>query len=202
MSFYRYKIRGENQDQAVVEIGAPDEAQITDLVKQADDGSFDAFGKLYGIYLDRIYRYVFYQVEDQKTAEDLTEEVFLKVWWDIGSYRSNGNGLSFSAWLYRIAHNHIIANIRTRQRQVPLDLEASLNVADPNWGAEMLLTQEEVSELVSCLFPEQRQIIILKFIEGLDNSEIAKVTGKSQEAIRIIQMSSLATLRRRLIKEG
>lgn len=196
----RHKVRERNQDQVVAETGTPDEALITDLVKKSADGDFKAYGKLYELYLDRIYRYVFYQVKDKMTAEDVTEEIFLKAWHAIGSYR--GKGQSFSAWLYRIAHNHIIDDFRTKREFVSLDLEALLAVADPDAGAEKLLTQEEVSELVSCLPPQQKQIITLKFIEGLDNPEIAEVTGKSQGAIRIMQMRALATLRRRLTREN
>ena len=82
------------------------------LVKRAIGGDFAAFGYLYGIYLDRIYRYVFYKVKDKMTAEDITEEVFLKAWKAINSCK--GKERTFSSWLYRIAHNHIIDIFRTR----------------------------------------------------------------------------------------
>jgi len=63
----------------------PEQDKAIRLVKRAIGGDFAAFGDLYGIYLDRIYRYVFYQVKDKMTAEDITEEVFLKAWKAINS---------------------------------------------------------------------------------------------------------------------
>ena len=57
-----------------------DESEIISLAKRAAGGDFEAFGELYSRYLDRIYRYVFYQVKDKITAEDLTEEIFVKAW--------------------------------------------------------------------------------------------------------------------------
>lgn len=158
----------------------------------------EAFGELYDIFLSRIYRYVFYQVKVKMLAEDLTEDIFLKAWKAIGKYR--GNGPSFQTWLYRIANNHIIDYFRTNRKIANLDPEISINsysfqdTADPKELAETSIMHEKIMEQVSCLPFNQRQIIILKFIEGLDNRDIEQITGKKQGAIRILQMRALNSL--------
>jgi RNA polymerase sigma-70 factor, ECF subfamily len=201
----RLKDRKENKNQAISETPTYHETDLGQLLKRAASGDFEAFGEIYTMYLDRIYRYVFYQVKDKMVAEDLTEEIFVKAWTAIKAYK--GERLSFSTWLYRIAHNHIIDHFRTAQPHISLDGEALGyakilgNIADPEQDVENRLTQQEVLELVSCLRPAQRQIIILKFIEGLDNREIEQITNKRQGAIRVMQMRALATLRRRLSNE-
>ena len=171
---------------------------VIQLVKKAVDGEVEAFGKLYDIFLSRIYRYVFYQVKVKMLAEDLTEDIFLKAWKAIGKYR--GDGPSFQTWLYRIANNHIIDYFRTNREIAQLDPEISINsysyqdTGDPKELAETSIMHEKVMEQVSCLPFNQRQIIIFKFIEGMENREIEQITGKKQGAIRILQMRALNTL--------
>jgi len=210
----RLTVRQENKVQAISETSARPETDPAQLLKRAASGDCEAFGQVYTIYLDRIYRYVFHQLKDKMAAEDLTGEIFVKAWRAIGSYkggRRTGDWsrqvLSFSAWLYRIAHNQVIDHFRARQPNVSLDREvlgnAEIvdNIVDPEQEAERSLMQQEVLELVSYLPPDQKQVIILKFIEGLDNREIEQITGKSQGAIRVTQMRALAALRQRLSKE-
>jgi len=201
----RLTVRKENKVQAINETSARRESDPAQLLERAAGGDYEAFGQVYTIYLDRIYRYVFHQLNDKMAAEDLTEETFVKAWRAMGAFR--GGTLSFSAWLYRIAHNQVIDHFRARQPHVSLDSEALGNaeivdnIVDPEQEAERNLMQQEVLELVSYLPPDQKQLIILKFIEGLDNQEIEEITGKSQGAIRVMQMRALAALRQRLSKE-
>jgi len=172
------------------------EIAIDSLVAKSAAGDFEAFGELYAMYLDRIYRYVFYQVKDKMAAEDLSEEIFMKAWRALGSYK--GKERTFLSWLYRIAHNHVIDSFRTRRQNSSLDMETATGSSDPMREAERNLEEQEILRLVSCLPPQQKEVIILKFIEGLDNRDIQEITGKSQGAIRAIQMRALATLRQRL----
>lgn len=199
MNAGRHKSRERDESQGIDETVINDRADITRLVEETAGGDFEAFGELYSVYLDRIYRYVFYQVKDKMTAEDLTEDIFVKAWQAIGSYK--GKGKSFSAWLYRIARNRVIDYLRSRRQYVSLDTEVLANVANCEQEVERHLMQQEVLELVSCLPAQQKQVIILKFIEGLDNREIEEITGKSQGAIRVMQMRALAMLRQRLSRE-
>ena len=199
MGAQRLKVREGNKVQATGGSVTYDETEIAKLVERADAGDFGAFGELYSVYLERIYRYVFYQVKDKMTAEDLTEDIFLKAWKAIKSYK--GKGRSFSAWLYRIAHNHVIDYYRTRRQDATLEKQILVDTSNPEQEAEDKLMRQELIELISCLPSQQRQVIILKFIEGLDNSEIAQIMRKRQGAIRVLQMRALSALRRRLSNE-
>lgn len=196
MHIFRHIVTEENKAQETSEAPTYNEAEITRLIERAAGGDFGAFGELYSIYIERIYRYVFYQVKDKMTAEDLIEEIFMKAWKAIGSYR--GKGQAFSSWLYRIAHNYVIDELRKRQKYVSLEKETTAIVGDAAQESEEKLVRRELLEMISQLRPDQKQVILLKFIEGLDNREIGKIMGKSQGAIRILQMRALTTLRQML----
>jgi len=170
--------------------------KVIRLVKRAIGGDFAAFGDLYGVYLDRIYRYVFYQVKDKMTAEDVTEEVFLKAWKAIKSCR--GKERTFSSWLYRIAHNNVIDIFRSQQKKWTVDMETVAELNQPTVEVETKLDHQEILNSLTDLPPNQKQVIILKFIEGLDNFEIERIIGKSQGAIRVLQTRALAKLREKL----
>ncbi|MBU2534590.1 MAG: RNA polymerase sigma factor [Chloroflexi bacterium] len=174
----------------------PEQDKAIRLVKRAIGGDFAAFGDLYGIYLDRIYRYVFYQVKDKMTAEDITEEVFLKAWKAINSCK--GKEQTFSSWLYRIAHNRVIDIFRSQRKAQTIDMETVAELHHPTAKIETELDHQEILDGVADLPPNQRQVIILKFIEDLDNREIERIIGKSQGAIRVLQTRALAKLREKL----
>ena len=196
MDAVRFKDTEGNKAQETRANETYSETGVSRLVDRAVGGDFGAFGELYSVYLDRIYRYVFYQVKDKMTAEDLTEEIFLKAWEAIGRYKRKSK--AFSAWLYRIAHNHVIDYFRTRRQHLALE-ETTLAATDnPEQEAEEKLMQQELAEAISCLPPQQRQIIILKFIERLDNREIAQIMKKREGAIRVMQMRAIMALRQKL----
>ena len=199
MKDFRNKIREENEATPTAKAVTNDQSKILKLVESAAGGDFEAFGELYSIYIAPIYRYVFYQVKDKMTAEDITEEVFVKAWRAIGSCK--GRGQTFSPWLYRIAHNHLIDDFRRRRKQLSIEVEMVVKVSTPELEVEGGLERQELLGVITCLPQNQRQVIILKFIEGLDNREIGQIMGKSQGAIRILQMRALATLRRELSRE-
>ena len=155
-----------------------------------------AFGEIYTNYIGRIYRYVFYQVKDDMLAEDIAEEVFLRAWRNLNSYK--GGGASFSSWLYQIAHNLVIDNFRAGKKIAAMKKEIVDDTDSPEAAAESNWQKQQLLNVVDTLPEQQKQLILLKFIEGMDNEEIAQVTGKSQGAIRIMQMRALASLRQRL----
>lgn len=199
MESLRYTGSKENATRETTETKTYEDIEIKRLVKQAIDGDVETFGELYGIYLDRIYRYVFYQVHNKVTAEDLTEEIFMKAWRGIGKY--SWKGQPFSAWLYRIAHNHVIDYFRTSRQHQPLDREIPADGDQPQQELETKQIQQSLLRAISSLPQQQKQVITLKFIEDLDNRAIEHIMGKSQGAIRVMQMRALAALRQILNEE-
>lgn len=174
-------------------------SEVKTMVKMAAAGNVEAFGELYSFYLDRIYRYVFYQVHNKTTAEDLTEEIFMKAWRGIRKYR--WTGLPFSSWLYRIAHNHVVDYFRTNKQCQSLAEDIAADSDQPEEVVEQKQILQSLVRAISALPAQQRHVITLKFVGGLDNRKIERITGQHQGAIRVMQMRALTSLRQMLTEE-
>jgi RNA polymerase sigma-70 factor (ECF subfamily) len=189
------KVREGKKTQATTATTPYTQTELIMLVEEAASGNFEAFGELYSLYLDRIYRYIFYQVNDRMTAEDITEEVFLKAWKAIGTCK--GKERTFLSWLYRIAHNHLVNTLRSMTRFISIEKDNVVEVTDPKQGIEANLDYQDLLETINCLPQNQKQVIILKFIEGMDNREISKIMKKNEGAIRVLQMRALSKIKER-----
>lgn len=189
MKFIRNSNREENQGQEA--------ARSVSLVKRAASGDSEAFGELYSIYFDRIYRYVMYQLRDKMTAEDVTEEAFVKAWKAIGSCK--GKEKTFSSWLYRIAHNQVVDNLRKQRKHLSTEMGDLAEVGGYEPKEQERLEQQEMLAVISDLPSNQKQVIILRFFEGLANQEVAQIMGKRQGAVRMLQTRALASLRQVLV---
>lgn len=172
-----------------------DPARDERLVQRAISGDADAFASLYDDYADRVYRFALFRVSDVQTAEDLTSQVFLKAWENLNRFQLRG--APFSAWLFRVARNTIIDHYRTRKETLPL--EAALSVGetgDDDVDARVERQQEAdwLRAALQRLTEDQRQVLSLRFIEGLSTKEIATVMGKQEGAVRALQMRGLQAL--------
>ncbi|MDX1600786.1 MAG: sigma-70 family RNA polymerase sigma factor [Anaerolineales bacterium] len=177
------------------ELGHRDQYTEEQLVGQAVEGDQDAFGKLYDLYVDRIFRFIAYRVGNDPTAEDLTSEVFMKAWDALDDYEPTG--APFGAWLFRIARNTVIDHHRTKKEQVELEKVAPIledPQADPQGDVLGELELERLKAAMSQLTEAQQEVLTLKFIEGLSTRETAEVLGKKQGAIRALQMRGLHAL--------
>ncbi len=170
---------------------APDEAR---LVRQAQSGDADSFARLYDVYVERVYRYVYFRVSDDATAEDITSQVFLKAWENLARYRSGSS--PFLAWLYTIARNQVIDHYRTHKQSVAIDEAVSLPAKDDavDKQVEYRFELQAMRDALQFLTEEQQQVLILRFIVGLETNEISKQMGKAAGAIRALQMRALQTL--------
>ncbi len=174
----------------------PNERQ---LVLQAQAGNSEAFGQLYDAYMERIYRFVYFRVEDQQTAEDITSQVFLKAWSNLD--RFSFNRTPYLAWLYTIAHNAVIDHYRTRKVTAALeDVQLSQQDHSEVVESKIDLTAEMkvIKEAMQTLTDDQQKVLTLKFIEGMSNTEIARHLGKREGAIRALQMRGLQALAKQL----
>ena len=169
------------------------------LVLQAQDGNTEAFGQLYDAYMERIYRFVYFRVEDQQTAEDITSQVFLKAWSNLD--RFSFNRTPYLAWLYTIAHNAVIDHYRTRKVTTALD-DVQLSQPDHSEAVEndidLTAEMQSVKTALQALTDDQQKVLTLKFIEGMSNNEIARQLGKREGAIRALQMRGLQALAKQL----
>jgi RNA polymerase sigma-70 factor (ECF subfamily) len=170
------------------------------LVAQAQAGSAAAFGELYERYVDRVYSYVAFKLGDRTEAEDVTEQVFLKALESIGSFR--WQGVPFSAWLFRIAHNQVVDHLRrrTRRPQVPLDVRMrdEAPAGDPEEHVDRLSEREELLAAMGKLTELQRRVIELRFAAELPNAEVARILGRTEGAVKALQHAAIAALQRHL----
>jgi RNA polymerase sigma-70 factor (ECF subfamily) len=174
----------------------PNERQ---LVLQAQAGNSEAFGQLYDAYMERIYRFVYFRVEDQQTAEDITSQVFLRAWNKLDRFQFSRT--PYLAWLYTIAHNAVIDHYRTRKVTTALD-DVQLSQPDHSEVVEneidLTVEMQSVKSALQTLTDDQQKVLTLKFIQGMSNNEIARQLGKREGAIRALQMRGLQALAKQL----
>jgi RNA polymerase sigma-70 factor (ECF subfamily) len=173
-----------------------------ELVQRAQALEESALADLYSTYYPRVYNYAFLQLGDIQAAEDLASEVMLKVLESVRKYQFKG--APFSAWVFRIARNRLIDLHRRRKRRGEVDLTepvAAMQIS-PEVLAERALDRGQLHLALKYLTDEQRQVIVLKFIEGFDNGSIARVLGRSEGAVKSLQHRALNSLRRIMSGEG
>ncbi len=166
------------------------------LIERAIAGDPDAFGELYQRHMDAIYRYVYFRVGEANDAEDLTEQVFLKAWEALPDYKQRGH--PFTSWLYRIAHNAVVDHHRRRRPMVSTPILENREWKSDNPGTlDQIIEAEEAETLAAAVakLPEdQQQVIILRFVEGLKHTDVARIIEKSEGACRVIQHRALNAL--------
>jgi RNA polymerase sigma-70 factor (ECF subfamily) len=141
-----------------------------------------------------IYRYTHGRVRDAEVAEDLTAQVFLKALEGLSSYRPTG--APFRAWLYRIAHARTVDYWRQQGRRQEVMLVDTLVARDPSPDAVTVARSEwsMAVELLAELTDDQRDVIILRFIEEMSLAEVAETLDKTVGAVKALQHRALATL--------
>ncbi len=170
------------------------------LVHLAQSGDGEAFSQLYEAYFAPVYRFIYFRVADELLAEDMASQVFLKAWENLHSYRPRG---PFLAWLYAIARNAVIDSYRTRKQVISLEDAAPIASQEEKLDDQLEL-EFEVKALQTAmqrLTQEQQEVITLKFIADYNTTQIAKEMGKSEGAIRALQMRALQALARAMKKD-
>jgi RNA polymerase sigma-70 factor (ECF subfamily) len=131
-------------------------------------------------------------------AEDLTSQAFLRAWEAIDRYQVRG--APFVSWLLRIAHNLGVSYLRSKRESTQLHdgIVDDKPRQDPESQLQQTVEEEMVREAITRLRDEQRQVIILRFIEDLEYREVAEIVGKSVAAVRVIQHRALNALRKQM----
>ena len=175
---------------------APDD----EILGYAILGDKDAFSILYERHINRIYNYIYYRTGNSSDAEDLTARVFYRAMGSIQRYEQKG--VPFTAWLYRIAHN-IVANWHrdnSRRREVAIEDQVDLPYKGEPPEAALMRNQdsEALLVLIRGLPAERQQLVILKFVEGFSNSEIAVIMNRSEGAIKSLYHRTLENMRQKM----
>ncbi|HMQ02283.1 MAG TPA: sigma-70 family RNA polymerase sigma factor [Candidatus Doudnabacteria bacterium] len=162
---------------------------VTDIQEQqaivaVQSGQTEQFVVLYDLYIDKIYRFLYFRVHHKELAEDLTSQTFLQAFDKIHQYDSS-KGL-FGAWLYRVARNLMIDEMRRKKPTDNIenhyDLQDKTNIeAD----TDRQLASEAVQKLLATLPPDARELLTLRLWDELSYAEIAALTGKSEGALKM-----------------
>ncbi len=176
--------------------------ELERAVKEAKKGSQEAMAKLYDAFVEKIYTYVYYRVGNPAEAEDLTEEVFLKMVEKMRYFK--GKGHAFINWLFTIAKNSVTSYYRSKARRETFALSEIPESSTASESTEERFLREEGSkelyEGISQLTEEQQQVIILRFFSHLSTSDVSKIVGKSEGAVKALQHRALISLYKKLAR--
>jgi len=151
------------------------------------------FSKFYKANIDRIYRFVFFRVKDQETAEDLTSEIFMKA---LKAFDRYDVKQSKSAWLYAITRNHLINYYRDSKETVNIDkLEFELVGEDGRETIEQVSRVEMLKKALNKLSGNEQQLVTMKHLHGYTYAEMAEILGKSHNALKVATHRALKKLK-------
>lgn len=155
--------------------------EVEMLVERSQEGDQEAFAQLYEVFVDPIYRYVVFRVKNED-AEDIVENIFLRVWEKMGKYEKRKN-VAFSAWIFRIAHNMVVDYYRSGDRsteELPVEVVDDNREHNPLFVAQNSFDRELLKKALAKLKEPYREVIVHKFINDLSNTEVAAILGKSE----------------------
>jgi RNA polymerase sigma-70 factor (ECF subfamily) len=169
-----------------------------EFITRAQKGDTQVIGMMYEQYHPGIFRYLYYRVGDQQTAEDLTSEVFVRMLRFLPAYRPQN--VAFQAWLFQIARNLAIDHHRQMLVRNPARLEEDLIAGndDPVVATEHGLTSQSLRRALGRLTDEQRDVIVMRFVSAMPIAEVAQALHKSEAAIKGLQRRALVALRETL----
>lgn len=182
---------------------AGERERLIALVELARTGDKEAFGLLYDHYHLSVYRFLFYRTRSSTLAEDLTSETFFRALRSMNNFRWQGR--DFGAWLMTIARNlttdHFKAG-RTRLEMTTEDMSAHDDVTEgPETAVIASLTHEILVEAMQELPDEQRDCLIMRFLQGMSIAETALALGRSDGAVKQLQLRGVRNLAK-LMPEG
>ncbi|MCW2509886.1 MAG: sigX [Modestobacter sp.] len=176
-----------------------DQLAIWELVRRAQSGDPEGFGELYDRYVDLVFRYLYHRVGDRATAEDFTSETFVRALRRIDSLSFQGRDVG--AWLVTIARNIVLDHVKSSRYRLEVataDMRDADRATDgPEEAVLQRLTNAELMAGVQQLSEEQRECLVLRFLQGLSVAETAAAMGKKDGAVKALQhraVRRLATL--------
>lgn len=187
--------------------GTPDPAPEQDVVDEqhvetwrlvtlAQGGDGEAFGQLYDRYVDIVFRFVYYRVNDRALAEDFTSETFLRALRRISTISYQGRDIG--AWFMTIARNIVLDHMKSARHRLEITtsdaIESKDSAPSPETAVLQALNSERLMAAVQQLGDEQRDCVMLRFVQGFSVSETASVMGKNDGAIKALQHRAVRKL--------
>jgi len=181
--------------EAITDVSA-EHTEVWQLVARAQEGDGDAFGQLYDRYVDTVYRFIYFRVNDRGLAEDFTSETFLRALRRIGSISYQGRDIG--AWFVTIARNIVFDHMKSARNRLEVvtgdTIEGDRYERSTETAVLESLTSERLMAAVQQLGDEQRECVMLRFIQGFSVSETAAVMGKNDGAIKALQHRAIRKL--------
>ncbi|HYH26865.1 MAG TPA: sigma-70 family RNA polymerase sigma factor [Blastococcus sp.] len=182
---------------------APGDVDVWELVRRAQAGDAEAFGKLYDHYVTLVHRYAYHRVGDRATAEDVTSETFVRALRRIDSLSFRGRDVG--AWLVTIARNIIRDQAKSSRFRLEISTADMRDADRATDGPEDAVVQHVMNEqLLACvrqLGGEQQECIVLRFLLGMSVSETAEIMGRKEGAVKALQHRAVRRLAS-LLPEG
>lgn len=168
--------------------------------QKLQDGSAH-LAEIYDTYQRPIYAHIFHRVNDMETARDLTADVFQRLL--LAMQKGDKPIRNVKAWLYRTTHNLVTDFYRRQQFRdcEPLEESFAADTRDPAQEAAELIQLDGIRRAWHELTPEQRQVLSLRFLDGLACTETAEIMNKSTGAVKSLQHRALAALRREIERQ-
>jgi RNA polymerase sigma-70 factor (ECF subfamily) len=194
---------GDADQAASSEESEEERTRLIALVELARTGDSDAFGMLYDHYQGSVYRFLFYRTRSSTLAEDLTSETFFRALRNMQNFRWQGK--DFGAWLMTIARNlatdHFKAG-RTRLEMATEDMGVHDDSTEgPEHSVLASLTHELLLKALTELPSEQKDCLVMRFLQGMSIAETAGVLGRSEGAVKQLQLRGVRNLAK-LMPEG
>lgn len=174
-----------------------EENDLRQLVDRAKEYDREAFGRLFDMYYDRVYRYAYYKVGNVADAEDIASQTFAGALRTIANFQWRSS--TFDSWLFRIAANVAVDTYRKNGRARLEPVEEHLDIASTHDTAEKAISalrMKELRELIDELPEEQGKVLVLRFVCGLSNREVAAAIDKTEGAVKALQFRGLDNLRK------
>jgi RNA polymerase sigma-70 factor (ECF subfamily) len=166
-------------------------AEPTGLAERLAAYDAEAWHDLFEAYHARLYRYAFVRTWDESAAEDIAAEVFEAAILGIGRYEQRG--VPIGAWLYRIAANLVADHLNRRRKRPQVPLAAV--EASARWEQDDLDARLDVMTAVRGLTPEQRDVLLLRFMTDCSIAETATILGRTQGAVKQLQLRAVRSLK-------
>ncbi|MFZ5932544.1 MAG: RNA polymerase sigma factor [Patescibacteria group bacterium] len=169
---------------------------LGELAKRAKAGDKDAFGRIYSLLLDKIYRFIYFLVSDEDVAYDLTQDTFVRAYRALPRYDAQRG--AFSTFVYAIARNLVIDHQRKRIN-ISLDLVGNVRYEE-NFEEKIDLNarSKKIHAVLKLLSKDDRELLILRYFEEMSFSEIAEIVGKKEGAVRVQVFRLLKSLKESL----
>ena len=181
------------------------------VIRITKEKDTEAFSELYDLYIERMYRFVAFKVSKREEAEDITGDVFLRVWEYLTRSANDEKHIrSFRGLIYQIARNAIIDHYRKQasRQEYPLesmeDVQGQSSMELMTEVDNLLDTQAQMQHLARAIKKmklEYQEIVFLRYTKGLSTAEIAHILGKKKTAIRVTLHRAMNVLKKIIEEE-